>query len=93
MRLLIFWVIFIASLGLRADTDVLALNATQPVYELAGHLQYVEDSSRTLTVADLLTPELAARFVRPIVKGRLNFGYTTSAYWLRIQLSSPAESS
>ncbi len=48
-------------------------------------LDYLEDPSGELTIDDVASPAFAARFVRSQVDAP-NFGYTASAYWVRIRL-------
>jgi signal transduction histidine kinase len=63
----------------------------EPV-SLTVYLQVLEDPSQTLTFADVQKPDVASRF-----KGdnspaaALNYGYTDSAYWLRLSLSNTGD--
>lgn len=60
----------------------------------AAQLMYLEDPSGTLEIADLLDPGMAHGF-QPLRADNeeINFGYSASAYWLRLELSRPAEAS
>ena len=56
--------------------------------DLAGAVEYLEDPTRQLQWQDLARPAVAARF-QPwrAAQGTPSFGYTASAYWLRLCLS------
>ncbi len=57
---------------------------TSSIQELGGCIAYLEDASRALTLSDVMAlPDEA--FTRHD-GGILNFGYTESAYWTRIDL-------
>ncbi|HEX7812455.1 MAG TPA: 7TM diverse intracellular signaling domain-containing protein, partial [Burkholderiales bacterium] len=53
---------------------------------LEGKLAYLEDPSRQLTLADLTHPAVNYRFNASPAHESLNFGYSASAYWLRLPL-------
>ena len=56
---------------------------------LATHLDFLEDASLALTLADVQSSEIAARFkVNSEATSPLGFGYTRSAYWLRLTLTN-----
>ncbi|WP_169125760.1 7TM diverse intracellular signaling domain-containing protein [Aromatoleum evansii] len=58
---------------------------------LAGHLDFVEDERGILDVADLADPAVAARFRPAGFKGNdINFGYSASAFWLRLDVEPEA---
>lgn len=58
---------------------------------LAGHAMVLEDPGGQLTLADVRRPDVAASF-RPARQenGQINFGYSASAYWLRIDFARQA---
>jgi len=59
---------------------------------LAGHYAILEDPSQRLSLAEVQSPDIAGRFVSG--QGRedaLNFGFTPSAYWLRLSLRNPLD--
>jgi len=59
---------------------------------LTEHFAILEDPEQTLTLADMSRPEIASRFITGQAPGEtLNFGYTTSAYWLRLRLDNPSD--
>lgn len=70
------------------------------VHEGVGHvnlsdsIEVLEDPSVQLTLAQVQSPEWAARFTKPKSTGAsLNLGFTASTYWLRFSLSESATSS
>ncbi|MEO0002723.1 MAG: hypothetical protein RLZZ22_415 [Pseudomonadota bacterium] len=60
--------------------------------DLAGAVEYLEDPTLQLRRQDLERPAVAARF-QPwrALQGTPSFGYTASAYWLRLCLSRAAQ--
>ncbi len=56
---------------------------------LGMHVQALEDASGALGLEDVRKPEHAARFA-PVAAEPLNFGYTSSAWWLRFTLPGGA---
>lgn len=62
------------------------LSATIDTYPLSGsYLEFLEDSSGSLTIEDILTPGRAARF-RPVQQHIPNYGMTDSAFWFRLTI-------
>lgn len=55
---------------------------TIPVTE---SVEYYEDSSELLTIEDVLAPDFAVNFI-PYNRDLLNFGITSSAYWVRFTM-------
>lgn len=53
---------------------------------LDGKLEYLEDPTRQLTLQDITKSDAVTRFSPPPARGSLNFGYSASAYWLRLPL-------
>ncbi|MFB9278766.1 7TM-DISM domain-containing protein [Cohnella cellulosilytica] len=49
-------------------------------------MEVLEDAQRQWTVKDVQSPELQQRF-RP-AGGKSSFGYTSSAYWVRVTLNN-----
>ncbi len=64
----------------------------QDRHVLSRAFEYLEDPQGRLTVDDVRRPEWQARFqpVPPVGAGA-NFGLTSSAFWLRVTLRSPAD--
>ncbi|MBC5764190.1 7TM diverse intracellular signaling domain-containing protein [Ramlibacter albus] len=62
---------------------------TEPGYDLNRAFTYLEDPERKLTLDDVLQPARQAQF-RPVpARGpAANFGLTTSAIWLRVDLAT-----
>ncbi|MCP4134625.1 MAG: adenylate/guanylate cyclase [bacterium] len=54
-------------------------------YPLGLHLDYLEDKDNTVTIADVIGDSFSGRFI-PVKKEKPNFGFTNSAYWIRINL-------
>ena len=70
--------------------DVSAFN--QGSVSLTKYLAVLEDASRSLTLAEVREPDLDRRFVgvqKPAEA--LSYGFTRSAYWLRLDLRNPSE--
>ena len=56
-------------------------------YALSPMLDFLEDSGHRMTIGDVAAPAMAGRFQRAASKGEeINFGYSRSAYWLRLRL-------
>lgn len=64
---------------------MLVLTDQQGEYPLGRYFDILEDPGGELTIEDVSSPEYAPRFVRSQVAVP-NFGFTDSAYWLRLQL-------
>lgn len=68
----------------------LGLDTTQLVQAPVSLTQYfavLEDPSLSLTLNDVLTPEVASQFKgNQLSATALNYGYSHSAYWLRVAL-------
>jgi len=83
-RLLSFLVILLCSRWALAQLPVLNLNGHHDAYPLSGYLTALEDPGKTLQPVDLTRPDIAARFAPHHKQGEINFGYSHSAYWLRL---------
>jgi len=65
----------------------LELHVQDTQVNLAAVVQVLEDPSGQLGIDDVRSPQMAALFKSPAIAGSdLNFGYTASAYWLRLPL-------
>ncbi|MBD5802367.1 Cyclic di-GMP phosphodiesterase Gmr [Azoarcus sp. Aa7] len=84
MRLVRFLLLLFALLlDSNAGAVYLTLGATASV-PLVGHLEFIEDGPGILDVADLADPAVAAGFRPAAFEGNdVNFGYSTSTFWLR----------
>lgn len=59
---------------------------------LTRHLGVLEDASLALSLADVQAADIAARFkFLPTGDAAMSFGFSRSAYWLRLRLHNPSE--
>ncbi len=81
-----WWVLGLCSGA--GSASAFELGAQSGRVELNGAVEYLEDPTLKLQRQDLERPAVAARF-QPwrAVQGTPSFGYTASAYWLRLCLS------
>ncbi|WP_442763033.1 hybrid sensor histidine kinase/response regulator [Malikia spinosa] len=81
------WLVLVFGIG---HASAFELGVQPARVDLAGAVEYLEDPTRQLQLQDLARPEVAARF-QPwrVAHGTPSFGYTASAYWLRLCLSRP----
>ena len=87
MKLLLALMVALLLSGLSPDASHSAsplLLGDAPSYPLAGHLEQLVDPSGTLTLAELLSPATAARFIP--IPGAMNRGYTRDTVWLRFRM-------
>ena len=75
-----------ASTWAQAD-EAVSLTPQQAHYVLGARLSYLEDKTGQLALADVQNPSLSAQFT-PSTKETPNFGFTTSTYWMRVQLQN-----
>ena len=61
---------------------------------LTPYFDFLEDPDQTLTLADVRRPDIASKFntQTPAVNA-LSFGYTRSAYWLRLTFNNSSKRS
>lgn len=92
LRRLFAWLVLGVSLGAGnavAEAPVLDVSLLdRSSVSLTPYFEVLEDAGATLTLANAQQVDLANRF-RPSAARELNFGYTTSAYWLRLTLHNP----
>ncbi len=69
--------------------DALVLAAGGDAFPAGSRAWYLEDSDGTLTLADVLRETNRTRFA-PVGAATPNFGFTNSAYWLRLVLRPQA---
>ncbi len=86
--ILIAWIAVVIPVYSFAQETVV-LTDDQERYPLGHMLEYLKDSTGTLTLDDVLSPENQGRFIRS-TKDVPSFGLTSSAYWVRIRLRSQA---
>ncbi|GAB3538308.1 diguanylate cyclase [Noviherbaspirillum agri] len=84
---LAFLLTALLSLGLPgiAAAQALTLRHDSDKYPLGHHLDYLEDRTGHLRLADVLDEKMAPVFIRAKAD-RLSFSFTESAYWFRIHL-------
>lgn len=88
-RLTIFLLILFSSANY-AVASPLILEEGQGSYPLGLELTYLEDPSGKLTIEEVRSAEYSRKF-KQSTSVRPNFGITDSAFWLRFQLSNPAD--
>jgi hypothetical protein len=65
------------------------LTDEQDQYPLGLHMEILEDPSSELTIEDVVSPEFDSRFAPSQVEVP-NYGFTNSAYWVRLNLRNGA---
>jgi CheY-like chemotaxis protein len=78
-------VVLIASINSVHAQNSLILTDNQESYPLGMFLEILEDKNKQWTIDDITSPRLADRFT-PNIKKIPHFGFTDSAYWVRISL-------
>jgi hypothetical protein len=73
-----------------APTPPLILTDTQGQYPLGLHMDLLEDPGGKLTVQDVSSPAFESRFTPSSVEKPI-FGYTASAYWVRLHLDNKSQ--
>jgi signal transduction histidine kinase len=85
--LLLCGIHWLASNALAADKVLDLAQPTSAPISLTEYFSVLEDPARKLTLAQVQTPDLANRFKGEQGTGStLNFGMSSSAYWLRLHL-------
>jgi signal transduction histidine kinase/PAS domain-containing protein len=69
----------------------LVLTDGQSEYPLGLHLELLEDPSGGLTIEDVTSPEFSSQFIPSRVEVP-NYGFTDSAYWVRLRLDNQTRS-
>jgi len=89
LRWLALWSLILSGCGLAAAAVV--VDGAGDFIPLAGYAQVLEDPGGQLTLAEVRRPDVAASF-RPARQenGQINFGYSASAYWLRLDFARQA---
>ena len=64
-------------------TEAVVLDTSNDSYALGLSADYLQDSEKKWNIDDIIRPELAQRFV-PSLSVTPHFGFTDSAYWLRV---------
>jgi signal transduction histidine kinase len=71
------------------ETEPLILTDQQGHYLLGRHMDILEDPGGKLTIEEITSPEYTSRFTSNQVDVP-NYGYSNSAYWLRVRLRNEA---
>lgn len=69
----------------RASAGLLTLDGRRTEYPLAPYVEVLEDPSRELSIDQILNGDYPGRF-SPSLSSSLNFGVSSSAYWLRFSI-------
>ena len=72
-----------------AEPEPLILTDEQGNYPLGRHMDILEDPGGELTIEEVASPEYAARFTPSQVDVPI-YGYSDSAFWLRLRLRNEA---
>ncbi len=59
--------------------------------DITNYISYLEDKSNDLSPDDLLKSDIQLKFQRP-KKNKINYGFTTSTYWLRFSVKDLSSS-
>jgi hypothetical protein len=78
-------VVLIASINSVHAQNSLVLTDNQESYPLGMFLEILEDKNKQWTIDDITSPPLADNFKPNLIKIP-HFGFTDSAYWVRISL-------
>jgi len=65
----------------------LVLDDTRGEYPLGYHMDIFADQSGYLTIKEILSPEIQAKFIRSTA-AIPNYGFTSSTYWLKIKVQN-----
>lgn len=82
--------------GFAHAAPVLPADPSIPFYALASYIDVLEDPSGKLSIAEVADAAHSNAFhpaIRPSLAqhgDEINFGYSSSAYWLRLVVNSPA---
>lgn len=91
-HLLLALLVILLGIG-KAAAVTLAVDGRDGSYPLASVVEYLEDRDGSLSVDDLRRPEVSARFRRSEhPEHDLNFGYSPSIYWLRLNFQAASAS-
>ncbi len=75
-----------------AASTIIELNNKIGSYALTDEIQYYEDKSSTLKIADISSPAFSTKF-KNNTKNIFNVGFSKSAYWLKLQFKVVASKS
>jgi len=86
-RLIAFWLFFWGWLGTASANDIVRLSSGTEQYSLGQRVSYLEDATRKITVAELLSGKFDGAFMRNTSPSP-NLGFTSSTYWFKTTLHS-----
>ncbi len=69
------------------STPVLQLETGKNRYSLGKYVEYLEDREGTLSINNILSPEVSEKFKQSTVEN-LNFGFSDSVYWVRFSVKN-----
>ena len=84
------WLCLWGATAVAQSQNPLILTNDQEQHPLGPHLEILEDKEGAWTIEDVTSPEIAAQFV-PNREESPGFGFTDSAYWVRIQATNEAD--
>lgn len=87
IRCIASWLYFWLLLGNALANDVVLLPPETGQHPLGKHVSYLEDATRKVTVAEILSGKFDSDFVRNTSPSP-NLGFTSSTYWFRTTLRS-----
>jgi diguanylate cyclase (GGDEF)-like protein len=77
-----------------ATTNIDIAKVDDEPLNVTTSLTYLEDAEKTWGIDEIISPELRQRFeAAPSTQSKLNFGFTQSAYWLRLHIVNSAPDS
>jgi len=81
---------FVLLFSLAAQAAPLVINPSVPSYMLSGHVEVLEDKDHSLTIDDIAAhdAEFHTAALPDQANKALNFGYSSSAWWLRLNVDS-----
>lgn len=88
MYMIIFFLFFLFSFPLFAKAErIVTLDSTKERYELAPYIDILEDKEKMWTITQISSEAFSAKF-SPNRQTYPNFGYVSSAYWVRIHMNN-----
>lgn len=86
---LFLFILLCPTFSCAAASPPLVLTDDGGSFPLAGHIDVLEDKTGKLTIGTISSPEKSALF-KPDHRPVLNFGVSTSVYWLRFTIFNPS---
>lgn len=87
-----FFCFFLMQLAVSNAQSIIDIRTDAQMLNLATQATYLEDPGGKLTLSELRQPARAARF-QPIKTRVVNFGVSTSAFWIRARLRNHTDAS